>query len=102
MPYAEPLTDAEIAEALGGLAGWTRAGDRIRRTFRLDGFTAAADFVRGVATLADAADHHPDAHITAYRKVTLELTTHAAGAVTRRDVELAAEIDALAARIGAA
>jgi pterin-4a-carbinolamine dehydratase len=34
--------------------------------------------------------------------VTFTLTTHAAKAITRRDIELATEIDRLAARIGAA
>jgi 4a-hydroxytetrahydrobiopterin dehydratase len=96
MPYAEPLTDAELADALSRLDGWERDGDVIRRTIRVAGFAAAADLVRAVATAADAADHHPDVHITRYRNVTFELTTHAAKALTRRDVELAAEIDRLA------
>jgi 4a-hydroxytetrahydrobiopterin dehydratase len=93
MPYADPLTDDELAAALEHLPGWSREGDVLRRTFRVGGFSAAADLVRAVASAADAADHHPDVHITGYRNVTFELTTHAAGAITRRDVELAAEID---------
>lgn len=97
MPYADPLTDAELAEALGGLDGWERDGDILRRTIRVPGFSAAARLVASVADAADRADHHPDVHITRYRHVTFELTTHAAKALTRRDVELAAEIDRLAA-----
>jgi 4a-hydroxytetrahydrobiopterin dehydratase len=62
---------------------------------KLAGFSAAADLVRAVATAADAANHHPDVHITGYRTVTFELTTHAAHALTHRDMELAAEIDRL-------
>ena len=102
MPYADPLTDGELAEALAALPEWERDGDLIRRAVTVAGFTAAADLVREVATAADAANHHPDAHITGYRTVTFELTTHAARAITRRDTELAAEIDRIAARIGAA
>ena len=30
MPYADPLTDAELAEALAGLPEWSRDGDVIR------------------------------------------------------------------------
>jgi 4a-hydroxytetrahydrobiopterin dehydratase len=100
MPYADPLTDAEIDEALASLPEWSRDGDLLRRTVRTAGFSAAADLVRAVARAADAADHHPDVHITRYRNVTFELTTHAAKAITRRDVELAAEIDRLAATGG--
>jgi 4a-hydroxytetrahydrobiopterin dehydratase len=100
MPYADPLTDAEIDEALASLPEWSRDGDLLRRTVRTAGFSAAADLVSAVARAADAADHHPDIHITRYRNVTFELTTHAAKAITRRDVELAAEIDRLAATGG--
>ena len=95
MPYADPLTDEEATAALAGLPDWTRDGNLFRRAIRVRNFSAAADLVRAVADLADAADHHPDVHITGYRTVTFELTTHAASALTRRDVELASEIDLL-------
>ena len=95
MPYADPLTDDELAAALAGLPEWTRDGVFIRRSVKVAGFSAAADLVRAVADAANAADHHPDVHITGYRNVAFELTTHAAGAITRRDIELAMEIDRL-------
>ena len=100
MPYADPLTDDEAAAALAGLPEWSREGEVIRRSAKVAGFRAAADLVRAVADAADAADHHPDVCISGYRNVTFELTTHAAKALTRRDIELAAEIDRLI--IGAA
>ena len=95
MPYADPLTEEELATALAGLPEWTRDGVFIRRSVKVAGFTAAADLVRAVADVANAADHHPDVHITGYRNVAFELTTHAAKAITRRDIELATEIDRL-------
>ncbi|HEX5039320.1 MAG TPA: 4a-hydroxytetrahydrobiopterin dehydratase [Candidatus Limnocylindria bacterium] len=95
MPYADPLSDDELAAALDGLPGWSREGDVLRRTFKVGGFSQAAELVRAVAAAADAANHHPDVHITGYRNVTFELTTHAANAITRRDVELATQIDRL-------
>lgn len=95
MPYADPLTDDEADAALAGLPEWSREVELIRRTVKVAGFRAAADLVRAVADLADAANHHPDVCITGYRNVTFELTTHAAKALTRRDIELAAEIDRL-------
>jgi 4a-hydroxytetrahydrobiopterin dehydratase len=102
VPYADPLTDEEIAAALAGLDGWTRDGDAIRRTVVCDGFRAAIRLVNAVAEAAEAADHHPDIAITGYRRVTFTLSTHAAGGITARDIELAAEIDRIVARIGAA
>jgi 4a-hydroxytetrahydrobiopterin dehydratase len=95
MPYAEPLTDAELAAALRDLPEWTRDGATIRRTVRLAGFRAAVALVNAVADAAEAANHHPDICVTGYRNVSFELSTHAAGALTRRDIELATEIDRL-------
>lgn len=101
MPYADPLTDDELETALAGLDGWTRDGAAIRRTLSVADFRAAIGLVDAVADAAEAADHHPDIAVTDYRRVTFTLSTHAAAAVTRRDIELAAEIDRLASRIGA-
>ena len=102
MPYADPLTDDEVAAALAGLDGWTREADAIRRTIVCADFRAAIALVNAVGDAAEAANHHPDIEVRRYRRVTFTLTTHAAGAITARDMELAAEIDGLAARIGAA
>ena len=96
VPYADPLTDEELARALHGLDAWERSGDAITRTIVVGGFRQAVALVGAVAEAAEAADHHPDVCITRYRRVTFTLTTHAANAVTRRDVELATEIDRLA------
>jgi 4a-hydroxytetrahydrobiopterin dehydratase len=95
MPYAEPLTDAELTEALAGLPEWARDGDVIRRSAKVAGFRAAVGLVNDVADAAEAANHHPDISITGYRTVSFELTTHAAKALTRRDIELAMEVDRL-------
>ena len=100
MPYAEPLNDSELTDALARLPEWTREGVSLRRSVKVAGFSAAADLVRAVADVANAADHHPDVHITGYRNVAFELTTHAAGAITRRDTDLAAEIDRLVQQHG--
>ena len=97
MPYAEPLTDAEIAAGLASLDGWEREGDTIRRRVDLANFRAAIALVNAVADAAEDANHHPDIEVRRYRWVTLTLTTHAARAITRRDLELAAEIDRIVA-----
>ena len=97
MPYAEPLTDDELEAALRELGGWEREGDAIRRTVRCGGFREAVALVNAVADAAEAANHHPDICIAGYRNVSFTLSTHAAKAITRRDTELAAEIDRLAA-----
>ena len=96
MPYADPLTDDDVETSLANLEGWHRDGDTIRRTVEAADFRAAIALVDAVADAAEAANHHPDIEVRRYRRVTFTLTTHAAKAITRRDIELAAEIDRLA------
>ena len=91
---SELLSQAEIEQALAGLSGWEQAGSQINRTFVLPSFPAALVFASAVGHLAERADHHPDILIR-YRKVTLTLSTHSAGGLTRKDFDLAAQIDAL-------
>jgi 4a-hydroxytetrahydrobiopterin dehydratase len=45
--------------------------------------------------LAEAEAHHPDLHITGYRHLTIELSTHAIGGLSENDFILAAKIDEL-------
>jgi 4a-hydroxytetrahydrobiopterin dehydratase len=97
MPYADPMIDPELTDALAGLPDWERDGSTIRRTVNLAGFRAAIALVNAVADAAETANHHPYILIHCYRRVTFTLTTHATGAITRRDIELAATIDGLAA-----
>ena len=88
------LTQNEIDQALATLDGWSRSGSQITRTFVLPSFPAALVFTCTVGHLAERADHHPDILVT-YRKVTLTLSTHSAGGLTQKDVDLAGEINAV-------
>jgi 4a-hydroxytetrahydrobiopterin dehydratase len=49
-------------------------------------------FVNLMATLAEAAGHHPDIDIR-YNQVILGLISHDAGGITRRDAAMAGRID---------
>jgi 4a-hydroxytetrahydrobiopterin dehydratase len=74
--------------------GWTEVDDALERTFELDSFMSALDFVNRLGALAEAEDHHPDITIS-YRKVTVRWWTHTAGGVTDRDRDLAAKTNEL-------
>jgi 4a-hydroxytetrahydrobiopterin dehydratase len=86
------LTDTEVTERLDSLAGWTREGDMIGKTFKLPTFPAAIAFITHVAFLAEAVNHHPDMDIR-YNKVLIGLTTHDVGGLSEKDFDLAAQID---------
>ena len=58
-------------------------------------FLAAVQFIRRIARLAEAEDHHPDLYLTHYRKLKIEISTHAIGGLSENDFILAAKIDKL-------
>lgn len=90
---AEKLSDSEVDQALARLSGWSREGDQIVKWYELPSFLPAIDFVRAIAELAEAANHHPDLDIR-YNRVRVALSTHDAGGLTQKDFDLATQIDA--------
>ncbi|WAC25323.1 4a-hydroxytetrahydrobiopterin dehydratase [Blastomonas sp. SL216] len=90
------LDDAERAAALASLAEWRHepARDGITRSFKFTDFTRAFGFMTSVAILAEKADHHPE-WSNVYNRVEILLTTHDAGGLSQRDIDLARAIDAL-------
>jgi 4a-hydroxytetrahydrobiopterin dehydratase len=95
----ERLSDISIQRELGNLPGWSRRGEVISKTFQFRDFLTGIDFVAAVAKAADAADHHPDIDIR-YTKVTCSLSTHSAGGITQKDLDMAREIDRAQESIG--
>jgi 4a-hydroxytetrahydrobiopterin dehydratase len=89
---SQKLSDLEIQRALGTLTGWSRRGDVLTKTYSFDAFAKGIAFVSRVATIADRMDHHPDIDIR-YTKVTMTLSTHSAGGITQKDLELAEKIE---------
>ena len=89
-----PATEQEIVKALAGLAGWARAGGSITKQFIFKDFSQAWAFMSRVALLAEKHDHHPD-WSNVWNRVQITLTTHDAGGISARDLELAAAIEKL-------
>lgn len=88
------LKAVEIKSALARLPNWKRTGSVISRTYEFKDFVAAMKFVNAVAKLAEEAWHHPDIDIR-WNKVTLTLTTHSDGGLTKKDFQLARKFDTL-------
>lgn len=96
----QKMTDAEIAEALGELDGWSRVEGReaIFKTFRFVDFRHAWTFMEDVAVEADEMSHHPE-WTNIYNRVEVILTTHDVGGVSELDFDLAAIMDEIAAEV---
>ena len=97
------MTKTEARRRLAKLPGWFLApnGKSIRRDVALKDFLAAVALIRRIAARAEKLGHHPDLHLTGYRKLKIVLSTHDAGGLTFKDFRLAARINVLAAEIGA-
>jgi 4a-hydroxytetrahydrobiopterin dehydratase len=84
--------------ALSKLKGWseTPGRDAIAKKFVFKDFNEAFGFMTRVALMAEKLDHHPE-WFNVYKTVEVTLSTHDAGGVTERDVELGAAMDRIAA-----
>jgi 4a-hydroxytetrahydrobiopterin dehydratase len=84
-----------LARALDQLPHWRLEDGQLRRSFRFPDFGSAFGFIARVALAAERMDHHPD-WSNRYDRVEIALSTHAAGGLTRLDLELARAIDRIA------
>jgi 4a-hydroxytetrahydrobiopterin dehydratase len=77
--------------------GWSLSGDgkALERSYRFKDLSEAFAFLTRVAMHAEKVDHHPE-FTNVWNRVDFRLTTHDAGGVTDRDVELAKAINGLA------
>ena len=92
----DPLPVSAAQALLREVKGWELVdGKAIRKTIKCKDFLDAVALIQKIAPIAEAEDHHPGLHLTGYRKLTIELSTHAIGGLSENDFILAAKIDAL-------
>lgn len=91
-----PLTRDEAAILLRQVPQWQISDDGkwISRSYDFTDFKEALAFIDRVGALAESEGHHPDLHLTGFRHVRVELSTHAIGGLSQNDFILAAKIDA--------
>ena len=93
----EKLSPQACAELLTQVPTWQldEVALSIERKWSFKNFVEAIDFINRVGILAEEEQHHPDLHLTSYRKVKVVLTTHAIGGLSENDFIVAAKIDSL-------
>jgi 4a-hydroxytetrahydrobiopterin dehydratase len=93
------LTGEARQAALAKLAGWTetKGRDAIERTFVFKDFNEAFGFMSRVALVAEKRDHHPEWR-NVYKTVEVTLSTHDAGGLTEKDIELAQAMNAISGK----
>ena len=90
MPVAK-LSEPEIAAGLRKLSGWSVVDGNLHRVFEFEDFSAAFGFMARAALAAEKMDHHPD-WSNSWNKVTVDLSTHSAGGLTKNDFDLAGKM----------
>jgi len=92
------LPASEIQERLAKLQGWKVVQEKLHREYKFADFVHAFGFMAAAAVQAEARAHHPE-WSNVWNRVTVDLTTHDAGGITEKDFELAAAMEAVAAKL---
>ena len=89
-----PALTPELAEA-----GWQLEDDgkAIRKTFSFRGFRDAMAWMQRAAFEAEQMNHHPE-WSNVYNRVEVRLTTHDAGGLTAKDIDLAGRMEKISHR----
>ena len=88
------LTEAELSAALAKLPDWQLKAGKLHREYQFSDFVAAFGFMSSAALVAQTMDHHPE-WFNVYNRLDIVLTTHDAGGLSQRDVEMARAIGAM-------
>ena len=97
-----PVPKIGAAAAVAQLSGWSVVKDRdaIAKSYKFADFNAAFGFMSRAALHAEKHDHHPE-WFNVYNRVEVTLSTHDAGSVTQKDIDLARFMDEVARQLGA-
>ena len=92
-----PLSSQAVGSYLRQVPDWQLTGDSksISRQWAMKDFVSALQLIQRIGHLAEEENHHPDLHLTGYRKLKIELATHSIGGLSENDFILAAKIDQL-------
>jgi len=88
------LSQTDIDEELKSLSGWSVVNEKLHKEFLFESFNQAFGFMTRAAMEIEKMNHHPE-WFNVYNKITIELTTHDAGGITKNDVNLAKILDSL-------
>lgn len=91
----EKLQDEALSEALESVPGWVLKDEKLHRILNFTNFVEAFGFMTQVALVAERMNHHPE-WCNVYKTVAISLSTHDAGGLTTKDIDLAQAINRLA------
>ena len=94
----QKLSTEQLDAALAALPGWTLANEKLHREYRFADFVHAFGFMATSAIAIEKMNHHPE-WFNVYNRVVVDLTTHDAGGITQKDVDLARTLNGFAGKL---
>lgn len=91
----DKLSEAEIKISLSALHGWEYDGKSIKKIFSAKNYPAAMGFVTAIGGICQRKNHHPDYILMKFREIEVSFSTHSAGGITEKDIEIAKELENL-------
>jgi 4a-hydroxytetrahydrobiopterin dehydratase len=92
------MTDSEIQTGLERFPEWTLAQSKLHREYKFPDFAHAMGFMMTAAPSIEKMDHHPE-WSNVYNRVTVDLNTHDAGGITKKDFDLAQLLEGIAKKL---
>ena len=91
------MTKQEASDHLKNFPGWVLADDgkSMERQYILKNFVEAVERINHIKDIAEGEGHHPDLHLTGYKRLKVVLYTHALDGITENDLIVASKIDKL-------
>lgn len=88
-----PLGAKEAKALAAELKGWRLVGGKtLRQDLVMKDFMSAVRLIDAIARAAEAEGHHPDLHLTGYKNLAIELSTHSIGGLSVNDFIMAEKI----------
>jgi 4a-hydroxytetrahydrobiopterin dehydratase len=92
------LSESELAAAVAQLPAWTIHEAKLHRKYQFADFAHAFGFMATAAPLIEKMNHHPE-WANVYNRVTVNLSTHDAGGITQKDIDLARVLEGIAQKL---
>jgi 4a-hydroxytetrahydrobiopterin dehydratase len=88
------LSQTDIEKELENLHGWSIVNEKLHKEFQFENFNQTFGFMTRAAMEIEKMNHHPE-WFNVYNRITIELTTHDAGGITKNDINLAKILNSL-------
>lgn len=90
---SERLKGEEILKQLKSLPGWKFEHNSIKKNFVTRNYPSTMGFVTAIGGFCQKHNHHPDYVLMKYKEVEVSFSTHSAGGVSQKDLDIALELE---------